>query len=218
MARPAFLAALLVSSAAALVGAPLPGALRRASRRAAPRLRAGSWHVGEARGDVDVDGVPCTMSSVAVTAELEYLVLEAGAEAQSDLVSLALAEHAGAVDRAGNVYDPYGAIMWPASVAVSRYLLAEVPLAGTTVLELGAGTGLVALVAADAGARVTATDYNSVPLRLLDASAAKQVLYNTTTPTCCCCHCRAYYARPALTTTSTTAAAALTTAARTTTN
>jgi len=61
---------------------------------------------------------------------------------------------------------------------VARHLLATTPglAAGLTVLELGAGTGLVSIVAADAGAAVTATDYNSIPLLLLGASAALQEL------------------------------------------
>lgn len=52
---------------------------------------------------------------------------------------------------------PFWAEIWPAGVALATYLL-RLPLAGQRVLELGAGVGVVGIVAALLGARVTQTD------------------------------------------------------------
>ena len=52
---------------------------------------------------------------------------------------------------------PYGIALWPASIALA-YALAERPLQGLRVLELGAGTGLPGIVAAGLGAHVLQTD------------------------------------------------------------
>uniref|UniRef100_UPI003AAD9C5F uncharacterized protein n=1 Tax=Centroberyx gerrardi TaxID=166262 RepID=UPI003AAD9C5F len=57
--------------------------------------------------------------------------------------------------------DSYGAVMWPAALALCSFLdtnREKVNLQGKQVLELGAGTGLVAVVASLLGASVTATD------------------------------------------------------------
>jgi predicted nicotinamide N-methyase len=65
--------------------------------------------------------------------------------------------------------DPYGAVLWPASSAVSDYIMTQMSLEGLTVLELGTGTGLCAIAAALGGAsKVLATDYEEIPLRLLE--------------------------------------------------
>ncbi|XP_026176126.1 protein-lysine methyltransferase METTL21C isoform X2 [Mastacembelus armatus] len=61
--------------------------------------------------------------------------------------------------------DSYGAVMWPAAVALCSFLdnnREKVNLQGKMVLELGAGTGLVAIVASLLGASVTATDLPEV--------------------------------------------------------
>ncbi|MEQ2247373.1 hypothetical protein ILYODFUR_008713 [Ilyodon furcidens] len=58
-------------------------------------------------------------------------------------------------------FDSYGAVMWPAALALCSFLdnnRHTVDLQGKEVLELGAGTGLVAIVASLLGASVTATD------------------------------------------------------------
>ncbi|KAK3543854.1 hypothetical protein QTP70_030059, partial [Hemibagrus guttatus] len=58
-------------------------------------------------------------------------------------------------------FDSYGALIWPAAVALCRYLEANhkhISLLDKAVLELGAGTGLVSIVACLMGAWVTATD------------------------------------------------------------
>ncbi|KAK2853894.1 hypothetical protein Q5P01_006555 [Channa striata] len=61
--------------------------------------------------------------------------------------------------------DFYGAVMWPAALALCAYLennRETVNLQGKEVLELGAGTGLVTIVASLLGALVTATDLPEV--------------------------------------------------------
>ncbi len=64
---------------------------------------------------------------------------------------------------------PYFAEMWPAALALSRYLLrAEVVQKGTTVLELGCGLGLAGIVAGHFGGNVLETDYQPDALRLTE--------------------------------------------------
>ncbi|XP_030634850.1 uncharacterized protein mettl21ca [Chanos chanos] len=59
--------------------------------------------------------------------------------------------------------DSYGAMIWPAALALCRFLETsegqqKVSLLDKSVLEIGAGTGLLSIVATLLGARVTATD------------------------------------------------------------
>uniref|UniRef100_A0A8C6TR90 Si:ch73-244f7.3 n=1 Tax=Neogobius melanostomus TaxID=47308 RepID=A0A8C6TR90_9GOBI len=57
--------------------------------------------------------------------------------------------------------DAYGAVMWPGALALCSFLENNrdmVNLEDKQVLELGSGTGLVAIVASLLGAKVTATD------------------------------------------------------------
>ncbi|XP_051762107.1 S-adenosylmethionine-dependent methyltransferase domain-containing protein isoform X2 [Ctenopharyngodon idella] len=61
--------------------------------------------------------------------------------------------------------DSFGAVIWPGAVALCRYLeknREKVDLLDKAVLELGAGTGLVSIVASLLGAWVTATDLPDV--------------------------------------------------------
>ncbi|XP_036950947.1 protein-lysine methyltransferase METTL21C isoform X2 [Acanthopagrus latus] len=61
--------------------------------------------------------------------------------------------------------DSYGAVMWPAALALCSFLdnnRQRVNLQGKEVLELGSGTGLVTIVASLLGASVTATDLPEV--------------------------------------------------------
>ena len=58
---------------------------------------------------------------------------------------------------------PYGLALWPAAIALAHEL-AERPLRGLRILELGAGTGLPGIVAATLGARVVQTDRNAAAL------------------------------------------------------
>lgn len=71
--------------------------------------------------------------------------------------------------------DPYAGILWPAAVAIAGELVGRVK-PGQTVVDAGAGTGLVALTAARLGARVIALDHDPFALRLIDLAAADQRL------------------------------------------
>lgn len=96
-------------------------------------------------------------------------ILEATSHSQEELVDRALNCSQGDVQE-----DPYGAVLWPAATTVSNRLC-ELDLAGKVVLELGAGTGLVSLVAACRGAaRVIASDFNPLTLQVLARTAALQ--------------------------------------------
>jgi predicted nicotinamide N-methyase len=133
-----------------------------------------------------------------VTLELPVVglvtVLEATAESQEVLVNLALGADADVdtdVDNNGDSVsnggitaqqkeqqqqlqsgDIYGAVLWPASLAIASHLLTAVNIRDLTVLELGAGTGLVSMAACAGGARhVLATDYERIPLQLLQYAA-----------------------------------------------
>uniref|UniRef100_A0A8C7XRZ0 Methyltransferase 21C, AARS1 lysine n=1 Tax=Oryzias sinensis TaxID=183150 RepID=A0A8C7XRZ0_9TELE len=61
--------------------------------------------------------------------------------------------------------EPFGGVMWPAALALCSFLESNkhaVNLEGKTILELGAGTGLVSIVATLLGGVVTATDLPQV--------------------------------------------------------
>ena len=128
-----------------------------------------------------VNGVEC----VEVPIELPSLkgrravVLEATAESQEDLVNLALEEEGdektSEIEKL-NAGDPYGAVLWPAAYAIAEKVLGDPvyrsKLHEQTVLELGAGTGLVSMALALAGTkRIIASDYESIPLKLLEYAA-----------------------------------------------
>jgi predicted nicotinamide N-methyase len=65
-------------------------------------------------------------------------------------------------------------VLWPAASAIaSRLLTSSGQLGGKRILEVGAGTGLVSIAAAQGGAaHVLATDYEEIPLQLLQHAAA----------------------------------------------
>ena len=134
----------------------------------------------------DVDGVLCREVSIEVDGLGPVTILEATAESQEVLVDAALAldddndDAASADDDGGpNITlekgDPYGSVLWPAASAVANHLMstgAAEDIGQQTLLELGTGTGLVSLAAARAGYKVIATDYETVPLKLLEYCAA----------------------------------------------
>lgn len=67
-------------------------------------------------------------------------------------------------DRDG--YMPYWAYLWPASIEMSRAVLAADWHAGAQTLEIGAGIGLVGIVAASRGLDVLITDYDKQAVNL----------------------------------------------------
>jgi predicted nicotinamide N-methyase len=72
--------------------------------------------------------------------------------------------------------DPYGSVIWPSAYALAHFVVDKGIRPGTTVLELGAGTGLVSLVCATLGGVVTAADIDPLPLALLSDAALEQGL------------------------------------------
>lgn len=83
-------------------------------------------------------------------------------------------------ERSVRVGDPFGVVMWPGSILASKELMKQhyfpssksSPLINSTVLVLGAGTGLEAQTAALLGAKaVIATDINPLTLKLLEYGA-----------------------------------------------
>ncbi|MBA3820378.1 MAG: methyltransferase domain-containing protein [Deltaproteobacteria bacterium] len=67
---------------------------------------------------------------------------------------------------------PFGIVLWPAALALAHELATR-ELAGTRILELGAGTGLPGIVAASLGARVVQTDYQALVLHVCKQNAAR---------------------------------------------
>ena len=58
-------------------------------------------------------------------------------------------------------YMPYWAYLWPAAIYMSKAVMRADWLAGTRVLELGCGVGLVGVAARAKGCRVVMTDYDA---------------------------------------------------------
>ena len=116
-----------------------------------------------------VEGIECVEVTVDIPLVGPITILEATMESQQDLVNQALQESSTTQLNAG---DPYGAVLWPAASAVASYMLEHSHLRGSSVLELGTGTGLVSIAASLGGAsHILATDYENVPLRLLEYSS-----------------------------------------------
>lgn len=67
---------------------------------------------------------------------------------------------------------PYWAHLWAGSVALAEVVAGE-PMAGRRVLELGCGLGLPSIVAARAGATVTATDWSAHAVSATAANATR---------------------------------------------
>lgn len=70
---------------------------------------------------------------------------------------------------------PYGIVLWPAAIALAHEVAAR-PLAGLRILELGAGTGLPGIVAANLGARVVQTDRNDVAMYVCKKNAERNAV------------------------------------------
>ena len=127
-----------------------------------------SWYVDEAiakhhqiNGRLDCVEIKINLPKIGIVT-----LLEATAETQDVLVELAIEDDIEQLPSG----DPYGAVLWPASLVIASRLLEFV--SGKSVLEIGAGTGLISLAAALGGAKsVLATDYETLPLTILEYSA-----------------------------------------------
>lgn len=70
-------------------------------------------------------------------------------------------------------YMPYWSYLWPAAIEMARSLAGAPWPAGTRVLELGSGVGLVGLTALARGDRVTFSDYEPLAVELCRYNAAR---------------------------------------------
>jgi predicted nicotinamide N-methyase len=76
---------------------------------------------------------------------------------------------------------PYWAELWPSAVGLAEHMVVhEDALQGRSVLEIGGGLGLPAIVAASLGADVTATDYLQDAVDFSEKNAALNDIKNIT--------------------------------------
>ena len=66
---------------------------------------------------------------------------------------------------------PFWAVLWPAALGMAEYFWENTAFAGKRILELGAGLGLVGIVAAAKGAEVVQTDFIPEALQLAEQNA-----------------------------------------------
>jgi predicted nicotinamide N-methyase len=76
---------------------------------------------------------------------------------------------------ANDEFLPYWAELWPSGLALANALPAR--LEGLSVIELGCGLGVPALVAATRGARVTALDWAADAIGFLNANAGRNGIH-----------------------------------------
>lgn len=129
-------------------------------------------HDGQGRASPShpsIDGRRSRWTTVDIAPDLVLRVLEAD---DDDQLEAALAAPPA---------DPYAGILWPASIAAAAEI-ASLVSPGQTVIDLGAGTGLVALTAAYVGARALALDHDPYALSLIERAAAEQGLDLETQP------------------------------------
>lgn len=126
-----------------------------------------------------IDGLTCQEMRVPLSTEgeqmFEVTILEALEEAQEILITRALEE----INEKSFNSDPYGAVVWPAARTVSRHMIQllnnHYNPSNTTILELGAGTGLVSLTCAIMGCKkVISTDYSPFTLQLIERAKTLQ--------------------------------------------
>lgn len=138
-----------------------------------------------------IDNIPCRETKISIsTLHQPITIFEATLEGQDKLVDeVLMLDEERNQDAATVQNDPYGSVLWPAARTVSEHITDEsFSTMGNsdttttnqeeqsnnkpTLLELGTGTGLVALAASASNKyeSILATDYESVPLKLLDAA------------------------------------------------
>jgi predicted nicotinamide N-methyase len=74
--------------------------------------------------------------------------------------------------------DPYWSKLWPAAGLLAAAIVRSPPRAGTRVLELGCGSGLVGIAAAACGCDVTFSDYVPLAVSLAVENAARNGFAN----------------------------------------
>lgn len=122
--------------------------------------------VPEARRDPRLRRYPLRRLRLPVAAGTLSLVVPDAAWLRSD---------AGARSAVAGEEPPYWAEVWPAAVAVARWLCRRRgDVAGRTVLDLGCGSGAVAAAAALCGAAVTCADRDPAALAFASFNAAHQ--------------------------------------------
>ena len=73
----------------------------------------------------------------------------------------------------GDPPPPYWAFAWPGGQALARYILDNASrFRGKTILDFGAGSGLVGIAAVKAGARAVAAEIDSLAVTAIEANAA----------------------------------------------
>ena len=135
-----------------------------------------------------IDNVPCRENQIYVSnIDQSITILEATLEGQDKLVDeVLMLDEEIEESKDDNVVreDPYGSVLWPAALSVSEHITNELFLDSDgdnnnddeenkpSLLELGTGTGLVVLAASASNkySSILATDYETVPLKLLDAA------------------------------------------------
>jgi predicted nicotinamide N-methyase len=129
-----------------------------------------TWQAYARAEDLPVDWTPALEArhaALALRYDLKYFSVQLGTESVSfcavaDIDRL-FDELIAKGDDHADVKDeriPYWADVWPSSVGLARYLLAELrPAASQRVIELGAGLGLVGMMTARLGLPSLITDY-----------------------------------------------------------
>ena len=113
--------------------------------------------------DVDIAGLKLTVISVTNFDELYEQLLAKGMQ-HEDVADERI---------------PYWAELWPAAVGLSEYLVENQDLiSGKSILEIGCGLGLPALVAAMLGAEVEATDYLQDAVDFAEKNAERNGIQN----------------------------------------
>lgn len=75
---------------------------------------------------------------------------------------------------------PFWAVLWPAAIAMAEYFWENINLEGKMILELGAGLGLVGIIAAAKGGNITQTDFIPEALKLAQENARANGINNIT--------------------------------------